>query len=280
MVLPLFLSVSCSSNLAKLMWIAISWAELKFIPGGWCNKIIEIIIVKLITSSSSTYLYTVVGIMFFLQSLRCPLNEEMIAQARRLFPSVIKYIVEMTIWEEEKELPPELQIRWGNFFKGWNFLFFSFLLFIYCIFRATSKAACGGSQVRAPIGAIATGLATATPYPSCVCNLHHISRQCWILNRLSEARDQTCVLMDVSQSCFCWATMGTPKGRNFFLNDFYFFHYSWFAVFCQFFTVQQGDLVTHTDMLSFSRIIMFYHEWLVLYSRISLLIHSKGNSLH
>jgi E3 ubiquitin-protein ligase UBR1 len=40
------------------------------------------------------------------------LNEEVIAQARRIFPSVIKYIVEMTIWEEEKELPPELQIRW------------------------------------------------------------------------------------------------------------------------------------------------------------------------
>uniref|UniRef100_A0A8C0XLZ1 E3 ubiquitin-protein ligase n=1 Tax=Castor canadensis TaxID=51338 RepID=A0A8C0XLZ1_CASCN len=30
------------------------------------------------------------------------------------FPSVIKYIVEMTIWEEEKELPPELQIREKN----------------------------------------------------------------------------------------------------------------------------------------------------------------------
>ncbi|ELW48112.1 E3 ubiquitin-protein ligase UBR1 [Tupaia chinensis] len=44
----------------------------------------------------------------------CPLNEEVIAQARKIFPSVIKYIVEMTIWEEEKELPPELQIREKN----------------------------------------------------------------------------------------------------------------------------------------------------------------------
>ena len=34
--------------------------------------------------------------------------------------------------------------------------------------------------------------------------------------------------------------------RFFFINDFYFFHYSWFAVFCQFSTVQQSDLVTHT----------------------------------
>lgn len=54
--------------------------------------------------------------MFFstlLQNSHCPLNEEVIAQARKIFPSIIKYIVEMTIWEEEKELPPELQIRWG-----------------------------------------------------------------------------------------------------------------------------------------------------------------------
>ncbi|KAB0395433.1 hypothetical protein E2I00_005236, partial [Balaenoptera physalus] len=47
-------------------------------------------------------------------NLRCPLNEEVIAQARKIFPSVIKYIVEMTVWEEEKELPPQLQIREKN----------------------------------------------------------------------------------------------------------------------------------------------------------------------
>ncbi|XP_052039314.1 E3 ubiquitin-protein ligase UBR1 isoform X2 [Apodemus sylvaticus] len=48
------------------------------------------------------------------ETLNFPLNEEVIAQARRIFPSVIKYIVEMTIWEEGKELPPELQIREKN----------------------------------------------------------------------------------------------------------------------------------------------------------------------
>lgn len=48
------------------------------------------------------------------ENLRCSLNEEVIAQARKMFPSVIKYIVEMTIWEEEKELPSELQIREKN----------------------------------------------------------------------------------------------------------------------------------------------------------------------
>ena len=34
--------------------------------------------------------------------------------------------------------------------------------------------------------------------------------------------------------------------RFFLYNDFYFFHYSWLIVFCQFSTAQQGDLVTHT----------------------------------
>ena len=31
---------------------------------------------------------------------------------------------------------------------------------------------------------------TSTPDPSCVCNFHHSSRLCWILNTLSKARDQ------------------------------------------------------------------------------------------
>ena len=41
---------------------------------------------------------------------------------------------------------------------------------------------------------------------SCVCNLHHSSQQCWVLNPLSKARDHTDILMDAS-----WvATMETP----------------------------------------------------------------------
>ena len=41
--------------------------------------------------------------------------------------------------------------------------------------------------------------ATATPDPSPICDLHRSSWQHWILNPLSEARDQTCILMDTSQ---------------------------------------------------------------------------------
>ena len=43
--------------------------------------------------------------------------------------------------------------------------------------------------------------ATAMPDPSRVCDLHHSSQQCQVLNPLSEARDGTCVLMDDSRVC-------------------------------------------------------------------------------
>jgi len=59
--------------------------------------------------------------------------------------------------------------------------------------------------------AYSTATATATWDPSLVCDLHHSSRQCRILNALSEARDQTCILMDTSQIHFHCAAMETPK---------------------------------------------------------------------
>ena len=56
--------------------------------------------------------------------------------------------------------------------------------------------------------------ATATLDPSCVFNPHS-SRQCWIVNPLSEARDQTGNLVVPSWICFHCATMGTPHLVNF-----------------------------------------------------------------
>ena len=41
--------------------------------------------------------------------------------------------------------------------------------------------------------------ATAMQDPSSVCNLHYSSQQHQILNPLSKAKDQTCILMDTSQ---------------------------------------------------------------------------------
>ena len=52
--------------------------------------------------------------------------------------------------------------------------------------------------------------ATAMQDPSLVCDLHHSSWQCQVLDPLSEARDQTRNLMVPSQICFICAMMGTP----------------------------------------------------------------------
>ena len=53
--------------------------------------------------------------------------------------------------------------------------------------------------------------ATAPWDPGCVCSLCHSSRQCQILNPLSGARDQTCILMDTSWVHYRWATVGPPS---------------------------------------------------------------------
>ena len=50
--------------------------------------------------------------------------------------------------------------------------------------------------------------ATTSWDPSHICNLHHSSQQCCILNPQSKARDPNCILMDTSQVCYHWATMG------------------------------------------------------------------------
>ena len=73
--------------------------------------------------------------------------------------------------------------------------------YVYCLFRATSVAY-GSSKANF------TATATATQDPSYICDLHHNSWQCWILNPLIKARDQICVLMDASLIRFCWATTG------------------------------------------------------------------------
>ena len=52
--------------------------------------------------------------------------------------------------------------------------------------------------------------ATATPDPSCFCNLHHSSQPCWVFNPLSETRDRTCNLTVPCWTCFRCTTTGTP----------------------------------------------------------------------
>ena len=55
--------------------------------------------------------------------------------------------------------------------------------------------------VRSELQLSAYATATATSDPRHICNLHHHSQQHQILNPLSEARDQTHILMDINQIC-------------------------------------------------------------------------------
>ena len=57
---------------------------------------------------------------------------------------------------------------------------------------------------------LAYARATAMPDPSLICDLHHSSRQCQVLNPLSGARDGTPNLMVPSWIHFLCAMTGTP----------------------------------------------------------------------
>ena len=86
-----------------------------------------------------------------------------------------------------------------------------FCFFFFWLLRAT-PVTYGGSQPRGPIRAVAAGLHHSNSNArseSCL-DLHPSSRQCWILNPLSEARNQTSILLGAGQVHFHCATMGNP----------------------------------------------------------------------
>ena len=75
-------------------------------------------------------------------------------------------------------------------------------LFFFCLFQGHGGwGGYGGSQARGLIGAVAVGLchshsnAGSEPDQSRICDLHHTSRQRWILNPLSKATEGTRVLI-------------------------------------------------------------------------------------
>ena len=75
--------------------------------------------------------------------------------------------------------------------------FFFFLIFLFLEPHLWRKEILGlGVELELQLPAYAT--ATAMQDLSCICDLHHSSRQRQILNPLSEARDWTPVLMDAS----------------------------------------------------------------------------------
>ena len=100
-----------------------------------------------------------------------------------------------------------LQLFLGTFI----FKFYLFIYLVFCPFRAT-PATYGGSQARGLIEAVAASLrhSHSNTRSDHICDLNHSSQQRQILNPLSEARDQTHILMIPSRICFRCATMGTP----------------------------------------------------------------------
>ena len=77
-----------------------------------------------------------------------------------------------------------------------NMSFFFFFVFLGLHLQQMEVPRLG---VESELQLLAYTTATATPDPSHICNLHQSSQQCQILKLLSEARDQTYVLMDTSQ---------------------------------------------------------------------------------
>ena len=86
----------------------------------------------------------------------------------------------------------------------------------FFLFMAT-PAAYGNSQIRGGLDLqlLAYTTATATQDPSRIWNLHCSLWPCWIFNLLSEARDWTCILTELSLGFLtCWGTVGTPEKNS------------------------------------------------------------------
>ena len=60
-----------------------------------------------------------------------------------------------------------------------------------------------GVKSELQLRAYTTAMATATWHLGRVCNVYHSSQKQQILNPLSEARDQTHILIDTSWVCYC-----------------------------------------------------------------------------
>ena len=74
--------------------------------------------------------------------------------------------------------------------------------------------------VQSELQLLAPTTATVSQELSPVCDLHHSSWQCRILNPLSKAKDQTCVLLDTSQVCSPLRHDGIPLSA---FKIFFFF---------------------------------------------------------
>ena len=96
--------------------------------------------------------------------------------------------------------------------------------------------------------------ATPTWDRSHIWDLHHSSRQCWILNPLIEARDWICILMGTSRVCYCWAVTGSP-GMVFLMSfsdhSFLAWRKTLLIYLCWFYTCKFAEFVYYTSFRDF-----------------------------
>jgi len=78
-----------------------------------------------------------------------------------------------------------------------------FVVFVVVLLFRVADVPCGSSQARGQIRATAYATATAMQEPSHICDLHHSSQQCQILNPLNEARNGAHILTDPSWVPYC-----------------------------------------------------------------------------
>ena len=121
-------------------------------------------------------------------------------------------------------------------------------LFTYSLFLGPHPRHMEASRLGVTLELHLPTYTTATPDPSHICNLHHSSQQCRILNPTEQGQDRTCVLIDTSWVHYCWATMETPEDALFFLarQENFFLIFIFLSFIYIFSTVQHGDPVTHT----------------------------------
>ena len=102
------------------------------------------------------------------------------------------------VFNEYQNYKP-LKAKFHYFFKIKN-ICISYL-FIYLCFLGPHVGHMEVSRlgVESELQLLACATAAAMQVPSCTCNLYHSSWQCGILNPLSGAGDQTCILTDTSR---------------------------------------------------------------------------------
>ena len=141
-----------------------------------------------------------------------------------LLPSMLCWLIRKTQkWEAPS--PPliiaeESNTDWRNCtFKQFWHVVFSFVfsgfffccLFVFCFLGPHSwHMEVPRLGVELELQLLASATATATQDLSYICNLRQSSWQCQIPDPLSKARDQTCILLDISWIHFCCTTARTP----------------------------------------------------------------------